>query len=45
NNMPPRRTSAAARAAAATDKAVTPITATAVEQLIAERVSAALANH
>ncbi|GJX39824.1 hypothetical protein Tco_0253127 [Tanacetum coccineum] len=38
NNMPPRRTSAATRAA-------TPMTAAAVEQLIKERVSAALANH
>ncbi|GJW05278.1 hypothetical protein Tco_1564134 [Tanacetum coccineum] len=37
--MPPRRTSAAARAAAATATAtaVAPITAAAVEQLIAER--------
>ncbi|GKC31918.1 putative reverse transcriptase domain-containing protein [Tanacetum coccineum] len=42
NNMPPRRTSAAARAVAA---AAAPMTAAAVEQLIAERVSAALANH
>ncbi|GJT73343.1 putative reverse transcriptase domain-containing protein [Tanacetum coccineum] len=37
NNMPPRRSSATARAA--------PITAAAVEQLIEARVSAALANH
>nr|GEZ17489.1 putative reverse transcriptase domain-containing protein [Tanacetum cinerariifolium] len=46
--MPPKRTSAAASAAArATAIATTaaPITAAAVEQLIKERVSAALANH
>ncbi|GJW33086.1 hypothetical protein Tco_0053118, partial [Tanacetum coccineum] len=41
NNMPPRRSSATARAAAA----ATPMTADAVEQLIKARVSAALANH
>ncbi|GJT37621.1 reverse transcriptase domain-containing protein [Tanacetum coccineum] len=40
NNMPPKRTSAAARTAAAAS-----MTAAAVEQLIAERVYAALANH
>ncbi|GKF15769.1 hypothetical protein Tco_0057231, partial [Tanacetum coccineum] len=49
--MPPKRTSAAtktARAAAATvaaAAAAAPMTATAVEQLVADRVSAALANH
>ncbi|GJS00332.1 putative reverse transcriptase domain-containing protein [Tanacetum coccineum] len=49
--MPPRRSSAtarataAARAAAATAAAATPMTAAAVEQLIEARVSAALANH
>ncbi|GJU38213.1 reverse transcriptase domain-containing protein [Tanacetum coccineum] len=42
NNMPPRRSSATARVAAA---AATPMTAAAVEQLIKARVSAALANH
>ncbi|GKB85236.1 putative reverse transcriptase domain-containing protein [Tanacetum coccineum] len=48
NNMPPKRSSAivrivaAARAAAA---AATPMIATVVEQLIKEKVSAALANH
>ncbi|GJZ29672.1 hypothetical protein Tco_0574319 [Tanacetum coccineum] len=41
NNMPPRRSSATARAATA----ATPMTAAAVEQLIKARVSAALANH
>ncbi|GKB86308.1 hypothetical protein Tco_0958580 [Tanacetum coccineum] len=40
--MPPRKTSTTARAAAA---AATPMTATAIEQLIEARVSAALANH
>ncbi|GKB09774.1 putative reverse transcriptase domain-containing protein [Tanacetum coccineum] len=40
--MPPRRCSATARAAAA---AAAPMTATAIEQLIEARVSAALANH
>ncbi|GJY28465.1 hypothetical protein Tco_0404232 [Tanacetum coccineum] len=40
NNMPPRRSSATARAAAAT-----PMTVAAVEQLIEARMSAALANH
>ncbi|GKF79219.1 hypothetical protein Tco_0234787, partial [Tanacetum coccineum] len=39
--MPPNRSSAAARAAAA----ATPMTADVVEQLIEARVSAALANH
>ncbi|GKF01211.1 hypothetical protein Tco_0028134, partial [Tanacetum coccineum] len=50
--MPPRRSSATARAATATARvaaaaaaAATPITAAAVEQLIEARVSAALANH
>ncbi|GKE64319.1 hypothetical protein Tco_1518480, partial [Tanacetum coccineum] len=42
NNMPQRRSSATARAAAAD---ATPITADVVEQLIEARVSAALANH
>ncbi|GKG11843.1 hypothetical protein Tco_0346080, partial [Tanacetum coccineum] len=41
NNIPPRRSSATARAAAA----ATPMIAAAVEQLIEARVSAALANH
>ncbi|GJR00590.1 hypothetical protein Tco_0523574 [Tanacetum coccineum] len=41
--MPPRRSSATARAATAA--AATPMTAAAVEQLIKARVSAALANH
>ncbi|GJW42249.1 putative reverse transcriptase domain-containing protein [Tanacetum coccineum] len=41
--MPPRRSSATARAAAAI--AATPMTAVVVEQLIEARVSAALANH
>ncbi|GKG12833.1 hypothetical protein Tco_0347070, partial [Tanacetum coccineum] len=49
NNMPPRRSSATARAAATSAAraaaAATPMTATAVEQLIEVRVSAALANH
>ncbi|GKE26065.1 hypothetical protein Tco_1441449, partial [Tanacetum coccineum] len=49
NNMPLRRSSATARAAATTAAravaAATPMTAAAVEQLIKERVSAALANH
>ncbi|GJR54131.1 putative reverse transcriptase domain-containing protein [Tanacetum coccineum] len=49
NNMPPKRTFAAARVAAATAAATaaaaTPITVAAVEQLIEARVSAALANH
>ncbi|GKE83071.1 hypothetical protein Tco_1553071, partial [Tanacetum coccineum] len=46
NNMPPRRSSATARAAAAAARAAAaPMTATAVEQLIEARVSAALANH
>ncbi|GKD09557.1 putative reverse transcriptase domain-containing protein, partial [Tanacetum coccineum] len=43
--MPPKRTSAAARTAVATAATTAPMTATAVEQLITERVSAALANH
>ncbi|GKC25809.1 putative reverse transcriptase domain-containing protein [Tanacetum coccineum] len=41
--MPPRRSSATARAVAAA--AATPMTVAAVEQLIEARVSAALANH
>ncbi|GKC02698.1 hypothetical protein Tco_0994308 [Tanacetum coccineum] len=41
NNMPPRRSSATARVAAA-DAAATPMTAAAVEQLIKARVSATL---
>ncbi|GKD21396.1 hypothetical protein Tco_1223099, partial [Tanacetum coccineum] len=41
--MPPRRSSATARAATAA--AATPMTAAAVEQLIEARVSATLANH
>ncbi|GJR05057.1 putative reverse transcriptase domain-containing protein [Tanacetum coccineum] len=47
--MPPRRSSATARAVAAAARAAaaaaTPMTAAAVEQLIEARVSAALANH
>nr|GEY66202.1 putative reverse transcriptase domain-containing protein [Tanacetum cinerariifolium] len=47
--MPPKRTSAAARAANAVPRAAAataaPMTAAAVEQLIKARVSAALANH
>ncbi|GKD91144.1 reverse transcriptase domain-containing protein, partial [Tanacetum coccineum] len=48
--MPPRRSSTTARAAAATRvaaaiTAVTPMTVAAVEQLVADRLSAALANH
>ncbi|GKD72376.1 hypothetical protein Tco_1330658, partial [Tanacetum coccineum] len=43
-NMPPKRTSAAVRAAAATTAAA-PMTVADVEQLIEARVSAALANH
>ncbi|GJV92076.1 putative reverse transcriptase domain-containing protein [Tanacetum coccineum] len=52
NNIPPKRTSAATRtaraAAAATAAAATataPMTAADVEQLVADRVSVALANH
>ncbi|GKE22370.1 reverse transcriptase domain-containing protein, partial [Tanacetum coccineum] len=48
NNMPPRRTSATARAVATAARAVAvaaPMTAAVVEQLIEERVSVALANH
>ncbi|GKB08522.1 hypothetical protein Tco_0836834 [Tanacetum coccineum] len=44
-NMPPKRSSATARAVAAAAAAAAPMTAAAVEQLIKERVSAALANH
>ncbi|GJW18567.1 putative reverse transcriptase domain-containing protein, partial [Tanacetum coccineum] len=43
--MPPRRSSATARAAVATGAAATPMIVAAVEQLIEARVSAALANH
>ncbi|GJX97689.1 putative reverse transcriptase domain-containing protein [Tanacetum coccineum] len=42
NNMPPKRTARTARVAAA---AAALMTAAAVEQLVADRVSAALANH
>ncbi|GKF29918.1 hypothetical protein Tco_0096260 [Tanacetum coccineum] len=42
--MPPRRSSATARAAAAA-RAAAPMTDAAVKQLIEARVSAALANH
>ncbi|GJX88770.1 reverse transcriptase domain-containing protein [Tanacetum coccineum] len=47
NNMPPRRFSATARVAAARAAvaAAAPMTAAAVEQLVTERVSAALANY
>ncbi|GJT31159.1 hypothetical protein Tco_0911434, partial [Tanacetum coccineum] len=44
NNMPPRRSSATARAAPATAAAAAPMTAAAIEQLIEARVSAALSN-
>ncbi|GKE06815.1 hypothetical protein Tco_1398833 [Tanacetum coccineum] len=44
NNIPPRRSSATARAAARV-AAASPMTAAAVEQLIEARVSVALANH
>ncbi|GKG48173.1 hypothetical protein Tco_0510058, partial [Tanacetum coccineum] len=40
NNMPPKRTARTARVATAT-----PMTTAAIEQLVADRVSAALANH
>ncbi|GKB27277.1 hypothetical protein Tco_0866678 [Tanacetum coccineum] len=45
--MPPKRTSAATRTARATAAAVTatPMIAATVEQLVADRVSAALSNH
>ncbi|GKE83007.1 putative reverse transcriptase domain-containing protein, partial [Tanacetum coccineum] len=43
--MPPRRSSATVRVAAAATRAAAPMTAVAVEQLIEARVSAALANH
>ncbi|GKG58609.1 hypothetical protein Tco_0594379, partial [Tanacetum coccineum] len=43
--MPPRRFSATARAATAAAAAAAPMTTAAVEHLIEERVSAALANH
>ncbi|GJU67194.1 retrotransposon protein, putative, ty3-gypsy subclass [Tanacetum coccineum] len=45
NNMPPKRTSAATKTARAAAAAAAPMTAAAVEQLVADRVSAALANH
>ncbi|GJY39234.1 putative reverse transcriptase domain-containing protein [Tanacetum coccineum] len=48
NNMPPKRTARTARVAAATATAAaaaTPMTTAAIEQLVADRVSAALANH
>ncbi|GKF06763.1 hypothetical protein Tco_0037431 [Tanacetum coccineum] len=48
NNMPPKRNSTAtrtARAAAIAVAAAAPMTAAVVEQLVADRVSAALANH
>ncbi|GKG41574.1 hypothetical protein Tco_0473325, partial [Tanacetum coccineum] len=46
--MPPKRTARTARVAAATATAATaatPMTTAAIEQLVADRVSAALANH
>ncbi|GKA78645.1 hypothetical protein Tco_0785182 [Tanacetum coccineum] len=43
--MPPKRSSAPARAVDAAARAAAPMTAAAVEQLIEARVSAALANH
>ncbi|GJU62326.1 putative reverse transcriptase domain-containing protein [Tanacetum coccineum] len=43
--MPPKRTSAATKTARAAAAAAAPMTAAAVEQLVADRVSAALANH
>ncbi|GKE31448.1 hypothetical protein Tco_1450770, partial [Tanacetum coccineum] len=43
--MPPRRSSATARAAAAAARAVAPVTSVTIEQLIEARVSVALANH
>ncbi|GJW64159.1 hypothetical protein Tco_0116043, partial [Tanacetum coccineum] len=45
NNMPPRRSSATARAVATAVADATSMTVAAVEQLIKARVSAALANH
>ncbi|GKD84199.1 hypothetical protein Tco_1351038, partial [Tanacetum coccineum] len=47
NNMPPRRSSATARAAAAraATAVAAPMTAAAIEQLIKARVFVALANH
>ncbi|GKG56690.1 hypothetical protein Tco_0580014, partial [Tanacetum coccineum] len=46
-NMPPRRSSATARAVAVAARAAAaaPMTAATVEQLIEARVSAVLANH
>ncbi|GKB12514.1 hypothetical protein Tco_0846437 [Tanacetum coccineum] len=43
--MPPKRNSTATRTARAAAAAAAPMTAAAVEQLVADRVSAALANH
>ncbi|GKE92142.1 hypothetical protein Tco_1573237, partial [Tanacetum coccineum] len=45
NNMPPKRTSAAARTAVATAAIAALMTAAVAEQLIKARVSAALDNH
>ncbi|GKE91484.1 hypothetical protein Tco_1572579, partial [Tanacetum coccineum] len=45
NNMPPKRTVRTTRVAAATATAATPMTTAAIEQLVADRVSTALANH
>ncbi|GKB13558.1 reverse transcriptase domain-containing protein, partial [Tanacetum coccineum] len=51
NNMPPKRTARTARTArvaaatTTTAAAATPMTTAAIEQLVADRVSAALANH
>ncbi|GJW57279.1 putative reverse transcriptase domain-containing protein [Tanacetum coccineum] len=45
NNMPPKRTSTATAKVVAAARAVAPMTAVAVEQLIEARVSAKLANH
>ncbi|GJS75563.1 putative reverse transcriptase domain-containing protein [Tanacetum coccineum] len=43
--MPPKRTSAATKTARAAAATAAPMTAAAVEQLVADRLSAALANH
>ncbi|GKE12006.1 hypothetical protein Tco_1415557 [Tanacetum coccineum] len=45
NNMPPKRTSAATKTTRAVDAAAALMTATAVEQLVTDRLSVALANH
>ncbi|GJV77578.1 hypothetical protein Tco_1509162 [Tanacetum coccineum] len=45
NNMPPKRNSTATRTARAAAAAAAPMTAAAIEQLVTDRVSAALANH